>query len=138
MPRILLIDDDAQLGPPLAAYFARFDFRLDCALKPSLGLAQLKRERYDAAILDVMLPDLDGFEVCRRVKQNPATRLIPVVLVTALQARALTTAQAARELGIKRARPERVFVRLARRREQQRGSFAACLALAEHTQHCSG
>ena len=42
MPRILLIDDDAQLGPPLAAYLARFDFQLDCALTPGLGLAQLQ------------------------------------------------------------------------------------------------
>ena len=38
MPRILLIDDDAQLGPPLAAYFARFDMVLECALRPSTGL----------------------------------------------------------------------------------------------------
>lgn len=42
MPRILLIDDDAQLGPPLAAYFARFDMALECALKPSEGLARLR------------------------------------------------------------------------------------------------
>ena len=52
MPRILLIDDDAQLGPPLAAYFARFDMALECALKPSEGLARLRLGGVDAAILD--------------------------------------------------------------------------------------
>ncbi len=80
MQRILLIDDDAQLGPPLAAYFARFDFKLDCALKPSLGLAQLQRERYDAAILDVMLPEMDGFALCRAIRKDSD---IPLIMLTA-------------------------------------------------------
>ena len=80
MQRILLIDDDAQLGPPLAAYLARFDFKLDCALKPSLGLAQLQRERYDAAILDVMLPEMDGFALCRTIRKNSD---IPIIMLTA-------------------------------------------------------
>ncbi len=80
MQRILLIDDDAQLGPPLAAYLARFDFKLDCALKPSLGLAQLQRERYDAAILDVMLPEMDGFALCRTIRKNSD---IPLIMLTA-------------------------------------------------------
>ena len=80
MQRILLIDDDAQLGPPLAAYFARFDFRLDCALKPGEGLALLKRERFDAAILDVMLPEMDGFALCRAIRKDSD---LPIVMLTA-------------------------------------------------------
>lgn len=80
MQRILLIDDDAQLGPPLAAYLARFDFKLDCALKPSRGLAQLQRERYDAAILDVMLPEMDGFALCRTIRKDSD---IPIIMLTA-------------------------------------------------------
>ena len=80
MPRILLIDDDAQLGPPLAAYLARFDFQLDCALTPSLGLAQLQRQRYDAAILDVMLPEMDGFALCRAIRKDSD---LPLIMLTA-------------------------------------------------------
>ena len=80
MPRILLIDDDAQLGPPLTAYFARFDFKLDCALKPSEGLARLQRERFDAAILDVMLPEMDGFALCRAIRKESD---IPIIMLTA-------------------------------------------------------
>ena len=80
MPRILLIDDDAQLGPPLTAYFARFDFKLDCALKPSEGLARLQRERYDAAILDVMLPEMDGFALCRAIRKESD---MPIIMLTA-------------------------------------------------------
>ena len=80
MPRLLLIDDDEQLGPPLAAYFQRFAFDLQQATRPSSGLALLRQGGFDAAILDVMLPEMDGFELCRTIrKDNP----IPIVMLTA-------------------------------------------------------
>ncbi|MDB5844540.1 MAG: DNA-binding response regulator, partial [Polaromonas sp.] len=64
-PRILLIDDDEHLAAPLASYFSRFDLRLDSATRPGQGLALLRASAYDAAILDVMLPEMDGFALCR-------------------------------------------------------------------------
>ncbi len=84
MPRILLIDDDAQLGPPLAAYFQRFGYELECALRPSSGLARLGTGGFDAAILDVMLPEMDGFELCRTIRKegSPASD-IPIIMLTA-------------------------------------------------------
>jgi OmpR family response regulator RpaB len=80
MHRILLIDDDAQLGGPLTAYFARFDLALECALKPSEGLARLRQGGLDAAILDVMLPEMDGFALCRAIRKESD---IPIVMLTA-------------------------------------------------------
>jgi OmpR family response regulator RpaB len=80
MHRILLIDDDAQLGPPLAAYFARFDLELESALRPSEGLARLRQGRLDAVILDVMLPEMDGFALCRVIRKESD---IPVIMLTA-------------------------------------------------------
>jgi OmpR family response regulator RpaB len=80
MPRILLIDDDAQLGPPLASYFQRFDLALEQALTPSAGLALLRRGGFDAAILDVMLPEMDGFELCRTIRRDSD---VPIVMLTA-------------------------------------------------------
>jgi two-component system OmpR family response regulator len=80
MPRILLIDDDEHLAAPLAAYFARFDFVLDSALRPGEGLAKLRAGAYDAAILDVMLPEMDGFALCREIRKESD---IPVVMLTA-------------------------------------------------------
>jgi len=84
MHRILLIDDDAQLGPPLAAYFQRFDMALECALRPSAGLALLRagghQGGFDAAILDVMLPEMDGFELCRTIRRESD---IPIIMLTA-------------------------------------------------------
>src|SRR5690349_15221997 len=80
MRRILLIDDDERLGPPLAAYFRRVDFELDAAARPSEGLARLRSQHYDAAILDVMLPEMDGFALCREIRRESD---IPIVMLTA-------------------------------------------------------
>lgn len=80
MMRILLIDDDEQLGEPLAAYFARFEMQLSHATRPSAGLAQLRQGGFDAAILDVMLPEMDGFELCRTIRKESD---IPLIMLTA-------------------------------------------------------
>ena len=80
MRRILLIDDDELLAPPLAAFFRRFDFELDSATLPSAGLAKLRAEHFDAAILDVMLPEIDGFELCRQIRRESD---LPVIMLTA-------------------------------------------------------
>lgn len=80
MRRILLIDDDERLAAPLAAYFKRVEFELDAATRPSEGLARLRAGGYDAAILDVMLPEMDGFELCRTIRRESD---IPIVMLTA-------------------------------------------------------
>ncbi len=80
MHRVLLIDDDEQLGPPLATYFRRFELDLTQALKPSESLARLRSGVFDAAILDVMLPEMDGFELCRTIRKESD---IPIVMLTA-------------------------------------------------------
>src|SRR5262245_48840670 len=80
MHRVLLIDDDENLAPPLATYLRRFDLELVAATRPSAGLARLAAGGIDAVILDVMLPEMDGFEVCRRIR---ATSEIPVLMLTA-------------------------------------------------------
>ena len=80
MPRILLIDDDEHLAAPLTTYFARFDCALDAATRPSEGLAKLRAGQYDAAILDVMLPEMDGFALCREIRKESD---IPIVMLTA-------------------------------------------------------
>ena len=83
MHRVLLIDDDENLGPPLAAYLRRFDLELECALTPSARLARLADGGIDAAILDVMLPEMDGFELCRRLRADPATAELPILMLSA-------------------------------------------------------
>jgi two-component system, OmpR family, response regulator len=77
---ILLIDDDEHLAAPLATYLKRFDFELASVLRPSEGLARLRSERFDAAILDVMLSEMDGFALCREIRKESD---IPIIMLTA-------------------------------------------------------
>ena len=83
MPRLLLIDDDEHLAAPLAAYLKRFDLTLESALRPSVGLAKLREGGFDAAILDVMLPEMDGFALCRTIRADPQLATLPILMLTA-------------------------------------------------------
>ncbi|HRC36769.1 MAG: response regulator transcription factor [Rubrivivax sp.] len=80
MHRILLIDDDEHLAAPLATYLRRFDLQLHSATRPSAALARLRSEPFDAVILDVMLPEMDGFELCRTIRRESQ---VPVLMLTA-------------------------------------------------------
>lgn len=84
MARILLIDDDEALSPPLAQYLARFDLELVAATRPSEGLRRLETESFQALILDGMLPEVDGFEFCKRLRAGDEPwRQLPVLMLSA-------------------------------------------------------
>lgn len=80
MIRVLLIDDDEKLAPLLCEYCAMYDISIDAALLPSAGLEKLRNGDYDAIILDVMLPEMDGFKLCRKIREHYDT---PVIMLTA-------------------------------------------------------
>jgi OmpR family response regulator RpaB len=80
MARILLIDDDERLAGLLARYFERYGLALESATRPSAGLARLAQGGIDLVILDVMLPEMDGFEVCRTLR---ARSDVPILMLTA-------------------------------------------------------
>ena len=80
MQKILLIDDDEKLGALLSNYFERFDLELIATTLPSVGLARLQSEQPDLVILDVMLPEQDGFEVCRTIRKSSS---VPIIMLTA-------------------------------------------------------
>lgn len=77
---VLMIDDDEGLAAPLKDYFVRFDLKLDHAGEPLSGIERLKQGRYAFLVLDIMLPGIDGFEVCRRVREFSD---IPIIMLTA-------------------------------------------------------
>jgi len=76
----LLIDDDARLAEMVAEYLGEAGFRVSIAASGRAGLERLGREPYDAAVLDLMLPDMDGLEVCRQLRAKSDT---PVLMLTA-------------------------------------------------------
>ena len=78
--RVLIIDDDERLGALLHEYLGRFGFDVRTAAHPEAGLRRLKSESPDIVILDVMLPEMDGFAVCRKIRE---TSRVPIVMLTA-------------------------------------------------------
>lgn len=77
---ILIIDDDEKLNTRLSKYLAQFGFFVDTASHPAKGLNKLKEDQYDLLILDIMMPDINGFEVLRRIRPQQD---LPVIMLTA-------------------------------------------------------
>jgi two-component system cell cycle response regulator len=82
--RVLVVDDVPANVKLLEARLSAEYFDVTTAYSGAEALAVCERAECDIVLLDVMMPDMDGFEVCRKLKSNPATHHIPVVMVTAL------------------------------------------------------
>ena len=82
--RILVVDDIPANVKLLEAWLSAEYFDVLTAANGPEALAICQEGSCDIVLLDVMMPGMDGFEVCRRIKNNPATAHLPVVMVTAL------------------------------------------------------
>lgn len=78
--RVLLIDDDERLNSLLTTYLSRYGFAVRSVTHPEQGLRVLKNDPPDVIVLDVMLPDIDGFTLCRKIRESSH---IPIVMLTA-------------------------------------------------------
>jgi len=78
--RILLVEDDARLAKMVADYLSEAGFRVTNAPTGADAERRLQRETFDAVVLDLMLPDTDGLDVCRRIRADSS---IPVLMLTA-------------------------------------------------------
>src|SRR6266481_2421413 len=78
--RILLIEDDARLAEMVSEYLGEAGFRVAVAAEGRAGLERLAREPFDALVLDLMLPDMNGLDVCRELRAKSDT---PVLMLTA-------------------------------------------------------
>ena len=77
---ILIVEDDPRLAEMVAEYLGEAGFRVAVAARGAVALERLARETYDAIVLDLMLPDMDGLEVCRQLRAKSDT---PVLMLTA-------------------------------------------------------
>ena len=82
--RILIVDDQPTSVKMLAAKLTNEYYQVLTAADGPAALEAVERDAPDLVLLDVMMPGMDGFDVCRRIKQNPKHTHIPVVIVTAL------------------------------------------------------
>lgn len=82
--RILIVDDESAARVALATLLRREGYEVSHASDGAAALAECASFRPDLILLDILMPGIDGFEVCRRIKATPETRLTPVVLITGL------------------------------------------------------
>jgi adenylate cyclase len=82
-PTVLVIDDLPQNTRLLDAILTPRGYRVVTAGSGEDGLRLLREEQPDLALLDILMPEMDGYEVCRRIREEPATAFLPVVMITA-------------------------------------------------------
>lgn len=85
--KILIVEDEESLLKLESILLSSKGYTVTGVMDGKAALEALAADRPDLVLLDIMLPLLDGFEVCRRIKENPETRGIPVVILTAKKSR---------------------------------------------------
>ena len=78
--QVLIIDDDPKLNRLLTDFLSGFGFKVHTALTPSEGIKKLRRHKPDMLILDVMLPEMNGFDLCKKIRLDSN---VPVIMLTA-------------------------------------------------------
>ena len=80
--KILVVDDNVSLVRMLEGVLLRNDFEVTVAYDGEEALAKVKTQLPDLIVLDIVMPRLNGYEVCRRLHEDPTTAVIPVILLT--------------------------------------------------------
>lgn len=82
-PPVLIVEDETDIAQLIEHHLQREGYDARIVASGSEALARIEREAPALVLLDIMLPDLDGLEVCRRIKREDSTRDIPIIMVTA-------------------------------------------------------
>jgi PleD family two-component response regulator len=80
--KIFIVEDDIDLSEMLTAYFRVQGYHVDNAIRGEDAVAAIQKSPPDIAVLDIRLPDIDGYEVCRRIRQMRPTKNIPIIFLT--------------------------------------------------------
>ncbi len=83
MARILFVDDDRDLRPLMKLMLTRLGHHAEVAARGEEAFELLQKDRFDLIILDLMMPDMDGFEVTRRLRADPQTQTLPILILSA-------------------------------------------------------
>jgi DNA-binding response OmpR family regulator len=81
-PRLLIVEDDQDISNMLRIYFTGQGYEVDSALRGSIALEKTRQDMPHLIVLDIMLPDIDGFEVCRVLRTNTRTSHVPIIFLT--------------------------------------------------------
>jgi two-component system phosphate regulon response regulator PhoB len=85
-PTLLVVDDEPEINKLVARIFEKRGYRVRSAIDGAEALAAIAKEPPDLVMLDLNLPRVDGWEVCRRLKSDPKTKSIPIIMLTAAHA----------------------------------------------------
>jgi DNA-binding response OmpR family regulator len=83
-PKILIVEDEADIAEGLKARLLLENFDIILSADGKEGVEKARAERPDLILLDIMIPIIDGFEVCRILKKDEKTKAIPIIVLTAL------------------------------------------------------
>ncbi len=86
--KVLIVDDEEIIVTVLKRYVSMAGYDFAVAMNGREALERIAEEAPDAVLLDLMMPEMNGFEVCRRIRANAATARIPVMVLTALRSEA--------------------------------------------------
>lgn len=81
-PRLLVVEDDNDISTMLKFYFSKQDYEVDVASRGQVALEKTRQSLPHLIVLDIMLPDIDGFEVCRSLRTNIRTSHVPIIFLT--------------------------------------------------------
>ena len=81
--RILLVDDEPDFVETVEFFLSGSDYQVFVAKNGKKALEQVKMNKPDLVLLDVMMPEMDGLEACKRLKNDPTTNSIPIIMLTA-------------------------------------------------------
>lgn len=83
-PSVLVVDDNVKNLQILCGFLQNEGMMVEFALDGMSALSWLKKKKFDLILLDIMMPGMDGFEVCSLIKKNPVISEIPIILITAI------------------------------------------------------
>jgi len=81
--KVLIVDDVTKNIQLVASFLKQAGYEINFALSGKIAISHIKKERFDLILLDIMMPEMDGFEVCENLKSDPETKDIPVIFLTA-------------------------------------------------------
>jgi DNA-binding response OmpR family regulator len=84
MPRILIVEDEVEIADNLAALLSAKGHKTAVAHEGAAGVEKARKETFDLVLLDVMLPRMSGFDVCKLLRADPKTTKLKIVMVTGL------------------------------------------------------
>jgi len=93
--KILIVDDESSMVSVLQRHVSNAGYEFELATNGHEALEKIQQEVPDLVLLDLMMPDMNGFETCRRIRAEEKTKSLPVIIVTALRSESDSSAAAA-------------------------------------------